>query len=105
VASGREETAGDRGLRIGENCARFALFNDAPMIEHDDAPGDRPQDARFVGFIEACRAALFSPGRFVHAKDYRISSSRGRSNRETVSASSIKGQPERISADNFASSR
>jgi hypothetical protein len=39
------------------------------------------------------------------ARNHWISPSLGRSNRETVFASSIKGQPERISADNFASSR
>jgi hypothetical protein len=38
VARGREKTAGERGLRIGENCDSFALFNDTPIIDHDDTP-------------------------------------------------------------------
>jgi hypothetical protein len=46
------------------------------------------------------------PGVFSReAKDHWISSSRGSSSCETVSASSIRGQPERISADSLASSR
>ena len=48
MVGGREEAACQRDLRIGEDGARLALFDDAPMIEHDDPAGDRPHDAHLM---------------------------------------------------------
>jgi len=48
LASRGEQSPSQRGFRIGEDSARFALFHDAPMIKNNEAAGDRPHHAHLM---------------------------------------------------------